>query len=339
MALLRRVLAMEMAPKTSEAAHHEHARMTRAYSMLLATQGDYADARALVNEGIATAREQLAADRSNNGNLRMLAGMQWASAQIYEVTNDDAGFEQASTEAVRLFEQLYVAAPKDVSIGGNLAGMYGMRSQRILHGKEHKRDALLALAELRKCVKVLESLLVDNPDNTMLKANLAVAYDHIGAVYTIRRELPEAIRAKRQAVGLLRPMVEQDPTNVMLQTDYATFSGELSETLLIAGDLQASVEVAQRALAGFSKLPAEARADLIAQKDYGYTHYRLAKALRARAGVAGRPAAAARADRAAACDHFGQSDAVFKAQEQRYGKGTSNAPKDPTVAEALASCR
>jgi tetratricopeptide (TPR) repeat protein/tRNA A-37 threonylcarbamoyl transferase component Bud32 len=338
MALLRRALSLEMDPKTSEAAHHEHARMTRTYSMLLATQGDYADARALVNEGIATAREQLAVDPSNSGNLRMLAGMEWASAQIYEVTNDNAGFDKASAEAVRLFEQLYAAAPKDVSVGGNLASMYGMRSQRILHSKDYERDALLALAELQKCVKVLEALLVDHPDNTTLKANLAVAYDHIGAVYTIRRELPDAIKAHQQAVDLLRPMVEQDPTNVMLQTDYATFSGELSETLLIAGELQASVEVAQEALAAFSKLPAEARADLIAQKDFGYTHYRLAKALRARAGAAGRPAAAAQADRAAACEHFRQSQAVFKAQEERFGKGTSNRPRDPTVEDALKSC-
>lgn len=337
-ALLQQALAHATDAKVLRSARHELARTSRTFSVWLAAQGDLAGGRARAEEGIAEARRQLALDPDDTGNLRALAGLLGSLTQIVKFAGDEPAFEKALAEAIALFTRLHEKDPKDLAVGANLASMYGTRSQQLLQSSSSVQMAPKALDDLHQCVAILEPLIAAHPDNTLLKANLAVAYDHMGSAYGLTKRFPEAVASQRKAVDMLAKMVKKDPSNVMLWVDYGTFGGELSESLLWSGDIEGSVQAARTALDSFAQVPEEGRNNVVSQFDFGYTHYHLAAALNARAAQAGRPAAQARADHVDACSHYRESDSLFKAHAARFG-AQPNAPQLPAgLPEALQRC-
>jgi non-specific serine/threonine protein kinase/serine/threonine-protein kinase len=337
-ALVQRVLSRPQPRDTLNAARRELAQTARTHAALLATDGDFKGAQALARAGIDAARAVDGGDEASKlASTRLLAGLYQTLAQVLMIARDDAGFEAASAEGVRQLEALYRRFPDEVAVGGNLATMYGVRSQHLLNQADPKRTAPLAMEELNKAIRVLQALQAKHPDNVMLSANLAVGYDHLGGAYEILQRPQDAVAARRRSVEILAPLVAKDPSNMMLRVDYATFAGELSQSLRVAGDIDASVKAARDAVQAFDDVPEQARDNVISQFDYGYTHFRLASALEARAALPGRPAAQARADHAAACASLHRSAALFKAHEARFGPN-ANAPANPSVAELMQRC-
>ena len=334
LALLEPLPTNELPPKTAEAVRLETARTARVLALLLASQGELDAAAQRAEQGIAVARRQLEVDPNNLSGQRQLATLLGAVAQIHQFAGHDKEFGPAVDEAITLLERLYASQPDDVSTGGNLSSMYGLRSQHLAQGPTPERDAPAMLTDLDRSAQVLNGLLKTHPDNTILKANLAVVYDHSGYALMLLKRMDEAVAAHRQAVDVLKPMVAMDPSNVMLRVDLGTFSGELADTLLAAGQWQAAVEAAQAALDAFAQVPEEARANLVSQRDHGLAYYNMASALKARAEAPRQSAASVRADKAEACRYLRKSDALFKAHEAKFGAG---APV-PKLDDELRAC-
>lgn len=334
LALLEPLSTSELPPKTAEAVRHETSRTARVLSVLLASQGELDAGAKRAEQGIAAARRQLEVDPNNPSGQRQLATLLGALAQIHQFAGHDKEFAPAVDESITLLERLFASQPDDVSTGGNLASMYGLRSQHLAQGPTPERDAPAMLTDLNRSAEVLNGLLKTHPDNTILKANLAVVYDHSGYALMLLKRMDEAVASHRKAVDVLKPMVAKDPSNVMLRVDLGTFSGELADTLLAAGQWQAAVEAAREALDAFAQVPEEARANLVSQRDHGMAYYNMASALKARAEAPRQPAASVRADKAEACRHLRKSDELFKAHEAKFGTG---APV-PKLEDELRDC-
>ncbi|WP_374566526.1 protein kinase [Ideonella sp.] len=335
LALLEPLLNTELPAKTAAGVYLELGRTIRVLAVLLASQGELDAGRQRAEQGIAATRRQLKADPNNLAGQRQLATLLGALAQIHLFAGQDKDFGPAIDEAITLLERLHANQPDEVSTGANLASMYGIRSQHLAQGATPEVDAPAMLADLNRSAAVLNDLLKAHPDDTMLKANLAVVYDHSGYALLLLKRMDEAITAHRQAVDVLKPMVAKDPDNAMLRIDLGTFSGELADTLLVAGQWQAAVEAAQQALDAFAKVPDEARTNLVSLRDYGLAYYNMASALKARAEAPRQPAAAVRADKAEACRYLRKSDELFKAHEAKFGTGGAPIPK---LADELRDC-
>jgi len=321
LALLEPLLTSNLPAKTAEAVRMETARIARMLSVLLASQGELDAGAKRAEQGIAVARRQLELDPTNPSSQRQLATLLGALAQIHQFAGHDKEFGPTIDEAITLLERLFASQPDDVPTGGNLASMYGLRSQHLSQGPTAEQDAPAMLADLNRSAGVLNGLLKTHPDNTILKANLAVVYAHSGYALMLLKRTDEAVTSHRQAVDVLKPMVAKDPSNVMLRVDLGTFSGELADTLLAAGQWQPAVEAARQALDAFDQVPEEARANLVSQRDHGLAYYNMANALKARAAAPRQPAASVRADKAEACRYLRKGDALFKAHEAKFGTG------------------
>jgi tetratricopeptide (TPR) repeat protein len=312
-------------------------RTLRVLALLQAFRGELDAGRRRAEQGIAVARRQLKTDPDNASAQRQLATLLGAAAQIDDFAGGerDAAFKAAIDESIVLLERLYANDPVEVSTGANLASMYGLRSQHLSRGATPEKDALAMLADEERSIAVLLALLEKNPDNTILKANLAVVYDHRGYALQLLDRKQEAVASHRQAVGVLEPMVAKDPDNVMLRVDLGTFNGELSDALLLVGQWQAAVEAARTALDTFAKVPEDARNNLVSLRDYGMAHYYMANALKARAEAPRQSAASIKADKAEACRNLRKSSELFKAHEAKFGAGGASMPN---VADELRGC-
>jgi len=327
LALVEPLLSLSLPSETATSAYLETTRTLRVLALLLAFQGELDAGVQRAEQGVGIARRQLMADPQSPSAQRQLATLLGAAAQIHDFANRDGPFKAAVDESIVLLERLYEKQPDDKSAGGNLASMYGLRSQHLTRGETPEKDAPAMLADQDKGIKVLETLLKTHSDNTILKANLAVLYDHRGYTYQLLGRTDEAVASLRQAVGVLKPMVEKDPDNVMLRIDLGSFSGELAEILRAAGQWQAAVEAAQSALDTFATVPEDARNNLVSLRDYGMAHFYMANALQARAEAPGRAAASIRIDKAESCRYLRKSAELFEAHEAKFGSSGAQAPK------------
>jgi tRNA A-37 threonylcarbamoyl transferase component Bud32/tetratricopeptide (TPR) repeat protein len=339
--LAREVLASKPAEPVLTEARRALVQIVRSDAALLAMQGQFKASADLSREGIAVGRALLDVDKTHRGHARMLAGLYASLAQTLELEGDSAGFLATSDEAVTLLEKLYADDPKDVRVGGTLASMHGLRSQHHLNRERSSAGAEHALPHLNKCIELLEKLTLVDPNNTMVTANLAVAYDHLGGAQLYLGHKPEAVVAHRKAVDVLSKEIAKDPGNMMLKVDYATFSGELSETLRISGDLDGSVAAALQAVATFDSVPEDARGNIISMFDNALSLFYLGNALHERETRPGSGAAQRQADHAQACGAYRRSEHLLVEHKKRFGDNP-NLPDDGgrlgKIREHLSHC-
>jgi tetratricopeptide (TPR) repeat protein len=305
-------------------------------------QGDYAGATDVLKSGIASVQESLATAPADTSSLRVRAGLQASLAQIYEMQGDSDAFLVASQSAVEQLEALFAPDRDDVAVGGNLASAYGMRGEHLLNLGRTRDSAARAEQDIRKCIAVIDHLMVKNPQHTLLAANLAVAHNHLGVALQYQGQVEAALASHRRAVGILAPMVDKDPDNTMLRHDHATFTSGLSESLRMAGQFEPSVATARAAMTEFERVPQASRDELVAGLDFAQAHYNLGKALFAFAEQPGRPPEAARSERRDACSNYRRGLALLDQHEQRFGSktlyGGGPAEIKKEMAQAILGC-
>jgi len=299
------------------AARRELAQTRRLQATLHTTDGEFDAALATARAGLQDGETLVEEDRRTGASpaetdtdLRIRSGLAATQAQGIALSGRKDGFFEASDKSIRYLEELNARHPDDAQVGGTLASMHGMRSVFLLTHEDNAAGWPRARAELDQATAILQRLMAKYPDNVMVAANLAVAYDHHGEVTRRMGDLPGAIADRRRAVEVLEPRMRADPDNAMLRVDYATFAGELSESLLAAGHRAEAVDVARRAAAAFDQAPEGARSNLLSQWDHGMTLFRLGKALIA----LGRPA-----DRGETCDSYRRGLALLQAHFDHFG--------------------
>ena len=299
-------------------ARRELARTVRSLAALQATQGEFDVALAGLQTGIAAAEAAVSADGSDPSNRRVLAALHTQRSQLLMMAGRGEEFLAASDVAVRQLEELLAQDPGNAQVGGNLASAYGMRGQHLLNTGDTSELGARAMAELRKGAAVLERLVRQHPENTQLMMNLSATHNHTGVAWRAMNNPKEAAASRRRALQLLAPLLAKDPNDAMVRVDYGSCASGLSEDLLAAGDVEQSVAVAADALAAFESAPEGARNHILALHDYAWALRNHGKALRARAGMRGRAAEAASADRTLACSSLRRSLRQLERREEQF---------------------
>lgn len=338
LALSDAAIAARPPQATLNAARKELALAARMKGALLAAEGDFKGAGTITDTGIAAARALVRDEDAQAPGTRALAGLLANKVHIAMLSDDRPGFQAALTEAIGTLESLWKRFPGDRGAGGNLASMYGLRGQEAVRHDESPATGAKARENFLRSIAVTEELLRHHPDDPLMVANLAVAWNHLGHASELMNEPRRAVEERRKAIDLLEPALARDPENVMLRADYATFTGELAQSLLNAGDVLQAVQMAERALRQYERVPEAARSNVISQVDLGNTHARLGSALMARAALRDRPPAEARADRERACTQYGRAKDLLTAHEAKFGALSNNPLHNPALRPALERC-
>jgi tetratricopeptide (TPR) repeat protein/tRNA A-37 threonylcarbamoyl transferase component Bud32 len=337
-ALATEAIAARPAKTTLNAARKELALSVRMKAALLAAEGDFKGAMAMCEIGIEAARALARDEDEQAAGTRALAGLQATRVHITMLSDDRAGFQAALADAIATLEALWKRFPGDRGAGGNLASMYGLRGQEaVRHDGSPATGAKVRLDFLRS-IEVTEEVMRHHPDDPLMVANLAVAYNHLGHASELLNEPRRAVTERRKSLDLLAPALARDPDNTMLRVDYATFSGELAQSLLAAGDVAQAVQMAESALEHYQRVPEAARSNVVSQVDLGNTHARLGSALMARAAMPGRPAGAAQQDRGRACAAYARATALLKEHEARFGALSNNPLHNDSLRPHLERC-
>jgi eukaryotic-like serine/threonine-protein kinase len=321
MALTQQVLQQRPQPPLHvlNAARLELARTARSHAALLSSRGQSDAALAMAHAGIAAMQDTLATPGDHGSARTFLATLLGMRAKLLLRAGRGPEFLAALDEATTLLTAQHAQDPGDLRAGAALSVAYIDASHYWLDQPDPKATAHKSLAEMRKCVAVLERLLQKHPQHALLVANLAVAHKHIGRAWYHLGNMKESAAMLHKATQLLAPLLASEPGNALVRRNYATASTQLSEFLLVAGDVEGSVAMARQALAVFDQRPEVARADVDTQADYAWAWQRHGKALMARAGQRARPARQARADRAEACASFRRSLEQLDDRERRFG--------------------
>ncbi len=333
LSLANHALSANADEKSLSAARKEFALTSRNKASMLAVQGKFDDALAVLRKGAAVAAEVVKGDPGHRSNRRALAGLQMTMAQTLQMAGRGDEFLAASQTAAQSLEALRQQEPNDVAVASNLASVYSIRGDYLLGAGENKEQATLAMQEYKKGAALMEPMVRADANHVLLAANLAVTYSHIGSALQALGRFPDAAGYHRKAVALLAPLLEKDAGNAMLRIDYATFSGILSEALLRTGDVEGAVSAAKEAADQFERAPEEARSTMISMRDHALTYYRLGDTLNARAASAGRRAVDAAADRRLACDSYRRSEELIDKVKTQLAKEPNAGTSDSNVAE------
>jgi len=279
---------------------------------LLSVTGKSKEALAALSEGSVVAEDLAGADRSNRRRQLLRATMRGQLSQIQWDAGDFDAFMKNSAIAASQLELLLAEQPDDIDTGVNLATNYSVVAQHLFERDATPASAQLALEAFGKSLAVFQRLQASHPLDSTLALRVAIKRTEMGRCLMRLQQPAQATELHRQALGMLSALVAKDPGSPEFRADEASVQSSLSTSLLAMGDVTASVTAATAAVIGFEALPVATFENRSIRYEQGLSYHQLGRALERQSQLPGRPAAAAAADRRAACERERQALPIFE---------------------------
>ena len=224
--------------------------------------------------------ETLLAQRPDDFRLmRSLADIYQAEARNLRVNEDLNGAIDSSNRAMELYRKASANRPEDLPIRRDIsstAAAAGMAQSRLGNRDE-------ALRNFNEAVGHLEYLVMRDPQNTVHRRALMLAYSHIGDTLTEQgvaraSDLPAALQAYLKMYGVAQKLYKEDPTNFRGVSDIGIASMRVAKA---TADPAQKLERYNEAL-GYLQRAAQINTDLILEMNTAFVETRIAELLRAK---------------------------------------------------------
>lgn len=190
--------------------------------------------------------------------VKLAAVTDGSDTDILRVERDIHALASRTESSIGLSERILELDPEDSETVGFLAAAYiskGDRASAIaIVGKAvldnprsipmllEKKTVMERIGDFRAAISVCEGILDIQPDNRLVKADLAGLYENIGDREAADR-LHAEMRSDEEMAALLRGR------HAAVSRESGESSYQIAKSLLAAGDLQSSARMAERALA------------------------------------------------------------------------------------------
>lgn len=320
------------------AAQHEYVMTATRKGILLMAQGRWDEAETLHDAGVAAGLALVRDQPGNYAYQRALANQWIHLANLHQLAGHAERFLAASEQALLQLQKVNTLKPDDLDIVSNLSAVYGMRAMQLLDNDTSAPTQRLALAEYRRSLAVMQAAHEKNPGHVIIATNYAKVHSLIGSLLADLGEHRDALAHVRRAVELTDDLAARDPDNVRVRGDQALAYDDLGYALMALRDVPGAVAAYAHSIDVYTRLPQSTRDEVLRQYNLGVVHYHHGPALEARAALRTHPAER-RADVAAACGNYRQSEQLLRLNEKRQPSNALTIAARKETQDALRRCK
>ncbi|MBI1762910.1 MAG: protein kinase [Acidobacteria bacterium] len=216
---------------------------------MLYTVNDLRGSLRSYEQALAIRNSLLASDSKNVDYRYALAELDKKTGDIkgmdgYLNLGDTAGAVESYRQALKLYEELFAAAPQQLKYGASLANCLA----NFGHLSDVIGDLKTAVEQGRRAVSLLEQAVVADPNDIAHRTDLLSAYNTLRQSLVDDGQMPEAVEYDRKTVQTLDGMSATDPKNALLRRNLSVSYNSLGRDLRATGDTASAIAAHRKAL-------------------------------------------------------------------------------------------